>query len=96
MKLRWTPRARHDLDAIHDWIVARNPAAATAVIARIRYGAQLLADYPGTGRPTSVAGLLVLPIVRYPYLVYHMIEDDTVVIAHVRHSSRAAPADDVF
>lgn len=91
MKLRYTPRARSDIADIHEWIAERNPRAATAVVDRIQWTTALLSERPGIGRPTNIPGVRVLPVVRYPYLVYHAIEDDTLVIVHVRHGARDAP-----
>lgn len=96
MTLLWTPRSRSDLATIYDWIVQRNRRAAIAVVSCIRERAEMLEQFPGIGRPTEVAGLRVLPVVRYPYLVYHRVAEDEVTIVHVRHSSRAVPKADEF
>lgn len=92
MKLRFAPRARSDIDAIHAYIQAVNPRAATAVVLSIRATARLLARHPGLGRATDIAGVSVLPVGRYPYLVYHAVEGDALVIVHVRHGARDAPS----
>lgn len=91
MRLHWTPRARADIADIFDWIARDNPPAAALVIACIRERAELLAEYPKIGRETNVADLHVLPVVRYPYLVYHRIADEEIVIVHIRHSARDTP-----
>lgn len=91
MRLRWTPRARSVIDAIHDYISKHNPRAATALIDRIRQSAALLANYPRMGRETDIASVQVLPVVRYPYLLYHRVDDDELVIVHVRYGARDAP-----
>ena len=92
MKLRYAPRARADIARIHDYIAAHNPRAATAVVRQIRATARLLARYPGVGRATDIVGVLVLPTARYPYLVYHRVDDQDLTIVHVRDGRRAAPA----
>ena len=43
---------------------------------------------------TDIPDVRVLPVGRYPYLVYHAIELTEVVIVHVRHGARAAPTRD--
>ncbi len=96
MKVSYTPRARTDLARIHDWLSERSIQAAPAVIAAIRDTARLIGDYPGIGRPTDIEGVKLLPVVRYPYLVYYMTEPDEVVIVHVRHGSRLGPERDEF
>jgi toxin ParE1/3/4 len=96
MKLRYTRRARIDIDGIHDWISRHNPQAAAAVVDRIRKTAELLSEHPGLGRETDIPGIRVLSVPRCPYLVYHTLEGDEVVIIHVRHGARAAPVPGEF
>ena len=49
MKLRFTPRAAFDLEAIHTYIANNNPDAATAVVERIGHSAQMLETFPYMG-----------------------------------------------
>ena len=93
MKLRFTPRARTDIADIHQYIAQHNATAATAVVRQIRSTSQLLARYPGLGRETDISGVRVLPTARYPYLVYHRVMGDELIIIHVRHGRRDAPED---
>jgi plasmid stabilization system protein ParE len=96
MKLRYSPRARADIADIHDHIAQHNPRAATAVARKIRSTCRLLGRYPGIGRGTDIPGVRMLPVSRYPYLVYHSIGGDELTIVHVRHGARAAPGKDEF
>jgi toxin ParE1/3/4 len=91
MKLRYAPRARNDIADIHTYISEHNPQAAIAVVRAIRATASLLVRHPGVGRDTEIAGIRVLAVARYPYLVYHSIIGDNLIVVHVRHGSRAAP-----
>jgi plasmid stabilization system protein ParE len=91
VKLRFLPRARNDIAGIHEYIADHNPRAATAVVRSIRATGRLLARHPGLGRATDIPGIRVLPVRRYPYLVYHLVGDDEVLIVHVRHGARSAP-----
>jgi plasmid stabilization system protein ParE len=54
--------------------------------------ARLLAEYPGIGRQTDVPDVRVLPVARYPYLVYYTLVGNELVVVHVRHGARAAPS----
>jgi len=96
VSLRYSPRARRDIDGIHDWIAKDRPRAATAVVAAIRKTAALLADYPRVGRETDIPGVRMLPVGRYPYLVYYKIADGDVVVVHVRHGARNRPKPEDF
>ncbi len=91
MKLRYAPRAHADIALIHQYIAERNAGAATAVVRQIRSTGELLARYPDLSRETDIPGVRVFPIARYPYLVYHAVRGNELVILHVRHGRREAP-----
>lgn len=91
MKLRFTPRAHADIADIHQYIAQHNKLAATAVVRQIRSTSQLLARHPGLGRETDIPGVRVFPTARYPYLVYHRVLGDQLIVIHVRDGRRAAP-----
>ena len=88
MRLRHAPRARADIAEIYQYIAQHSPRAATAVSAQIRATGRLLAEYPGLGRETDIAGVRVFPTARYPYLVYYSIRGGDLTIVHVRHARR--------
>lgn len=90
MKLRYAPQARNDIADIHAYISEHNPRAAIDVVRAIRATASLLARHPGVGRDTDIDGIRVLAVARYPYLVYHSIFGDDLIVVHVRHGSRSA------
>jgi toxin ParE1/3/4 len=91
LKLRYTRRARADIAEIFKYISQHNMLAATAVVSRIRATSELLAEHPVLGRQTNVPGVRVFPISRYPFLVYHRVSGDELVVLHVRHARRTAP-----
>lgn len=91
MRLRYSARARNDIAQIHEYIAQHNRGAANGVVRQIRSTSELLARYPGLGRETDISGVRVFPIARYPYLVYHRVRDNELVIIHVRHGRRDAP-----
>jgi toxin ParE1/3/4 len=51
----------------------------------------LLARHPALGQDTDTSGVRVFPIARYPYLVYHRVRDDELIIIHVRDGRRDTP-----
>ena len=94
MRLRFSPQAYSDIGDIHDYIAQHSPRAATAVVAQIRITSLLLARYPALGRETDIPGVRVFPTARYPYLVYHKVQQDELIVVHVRHGRREAPTVD--
>jgi len=97
MKVRYLPRAAADLVAIADYLTERNPSAARAVDAAIRKSVDLLSAFPASGRTlTQRPGVRVMPLARYPYLVFYTVSVDELLILHIRHGARAPIAPDDF
>ena len=95
MKTRLTPRAYADLESIRGYLITRSPHGAERVRVAIADTVDLLAQFPHCGRDTDINAVRVLPVVRFPYLVYHLVTDDEVLILHIRHAARSPiePAD---
>jgi len=53
MRVRHTPRARRDLEAIYDYLDRNNPDAARAVKLAVSRATELLADFPKIGVETD-------------------------------------------
>jgi toxin ParE1/3/4 len=90
MKVRYSRRALAQLDEIHRYITQFNPSAAIQVVARIEELCQMLGEFPGMGHITEQADVRVLPVVRYPYLIFYTVitSDDEVRILRIRHGRR--------
>ena len=70
MKVRYTGKALRQLDDIFSYIAKQNPSAAKRVKVRIQRAIERLGRQPYSARHTERPGIRVLPIVRYPYLVF--------------------------
>lgn len=89
MKVRYSPRAIGDLEAIADYLVPKSPQGALAVEMAIRATIDLLAVFPGGGRALEQRpNVRVIPVVRFDYLIFYTVADSEVVILHIRHGSR--------
>jgi len=91
MRVRYTPRARDDLDIIYRYLDDHSPAGARAVKAAIEWRIGLLADMPFIAPVTDEPGVYELPIIRYPYKVYYRVANDEVRVVHIRHAARRPP-----
>ena len=93
MKVRWSETALAQLDDIFLYIYERNRSAALAVAKRIEDLAALLGGFPLVGHLTDEAEVRILPVVRYPFLIFYAIDNaaDEVVILHVRHAAQDRP-----
>jgi addiction module RelE/StbE family toxin len=88
MKLAYSIRAQADLLNIFIFLDKRSPQAARAVVRDIRDQIETLLDFPLKGMRTTLAGTRRLTIARGPYIVIYRLADETITIAHIRHTSR--------
>ena len=96
MKLRYSQRAKRDLDSIGDYIRERNPEAALRVRAAIVRSLRTLVMFPHIGRQQNALGVRKLVRHRYPYLVYYVVDDslEEIVILTIQHPARDRPSSD--
>jgi toxin ParE1/3/4 len=91
MRIRYTPRARGDLEAIFSYLDQRSPQGALSVKQTIERRIRQLGDLPLIAPVTEEPEVRELTVLRYPYQVYYCIEGDEVRILHIRHASRQRP-----
>ncbi|HWK94292.1 MAG TPA: type II toxin-antitoxin system RelE/ParE family toxin [Pseudolabrys sp.] len=97
MKVRFSPSATDDIIQIADYLIERRPAAARAVETAIRNSIGLLAEFPGSGRGMiERPGVRIMPIVRYPYLIYYEIGQNELVVLRILHGARAPLSPDTL
>jgi plasmid stabilization system protein ParE len=89
MRVRYTPRARGDIEQIYRFLEERSPAGARNVLRAIYAGVQFISEFPQASERTDDPQVRVRIVRRYRYRVfYRIIDDDTAEILHVRHTSR--------
>jgi toxin ParE1/3/4 len=76
MRVRYTLRARADLEKIFTDLDQRNPTAAQAVKDLLERRIRQLGRFPLMAPVTDELGVLELSIVRYPYKVYYELSGD--------------------
>ncbi|MDK4723420.1 MULTISPECIES: type II toxin-antitoxin system RelE/ParE family toxin [Rhizobium] len=87
-RIRWTLRALRRLDEIGEYIQKDDPDAAARVVARIVSAADILADFPATGRAGRIKGTREVVLADIPYIIPYRVNQDieiiTVMHAHQR------------
>ncbi len=73
MKVLWTARALVQLEAIHTFIAAENPAAAAKVVTSVKETAAVLANFPSAGERTDRGDVRTLLAWPYPYRIYYRV-----------------------
>ncbi|HEY1361749.1 MAG TPA: type II toxin-antitoxin system RelE/ParE family toxin [Xanthobacteraceae bacterium] len=87
MKVRYTPRARGDIEEIFRCLEARSSAGARNVLAAIYAGVEFIAEHPEASQRADDP-VRVKIVRRYRYKIFYSIDGDTIEILHVRHTSR--------
>lgn len=96
MKIAYSPRAVADIASIADYLIVRSPQGALAVERRFREVVDRLAEFPGMGRELAQrSSVRVMPLGRYPYLIFYTVIENELVVLHVRHGSRKPLKNDV-
>lgn len=96
MRVVWSQGALDDIDAIVDYIGARNPAATVRVIDRIEQAGESL-GHVATGRPGRVAGTYEKVVAGLPYILAYAIKvlpdgEEAIVILRAIHGARDWPS----
>ena len=87
-----SPRARHDLLEIIDFISRDNPDAAERFGSELLDHAELLADFPHIGAPVSQRSG-VRKLLHTPIRIYYRVDEErkVVEILHFWHAARRDP-----
>jgi toxin ParE1/3/4 len=91
VRLRYTAEAREHIAAVYSYIRDRNPAAATQVVARIRWAAERLTEFPRMGHAGRVSGTHEWVVRGLPYIIVYQIgpvDPDEVLILGVFHAAQ--------
>jgi plasmid stabilization system protein ParE len=93
MRVFYTQGALSDLEHILGGLQSINPLAAASVERSISATIIRLANWPRSARMVTQwkeGNLRVVPLVRYPYVIFYQVKKDRIEILHVRHTSRAS------
>jgi addiction module RelE/StbE family toxin len=88
LKVVFTRPALAELDEIAAYIRERNPAAAANVVAHIERVTAQLGGFPLMGHPKYKPGVRMIPLRRYPYLIFYTVAANEVQILSIRHGAR--------
>jgi addiction module RelE/StbE family toxin len=91
VQVRWLRTALQNLREESEYIAAENPAAATAVVKKVRAAVVLLTENPALGRPGRVTGTRELVVPSTRYLIPYRVRNEQIEILRVFHTSRKPP-----
>jgi toxin ParE1/3/4 len=89
MRIRWTPTALRDLEALHSYVAEDSPGAAANEVERILSALDALSLHPELGRNGRVSGTreLVVP----PYIVAYRTQKMSIEVLAIVHAARRWP-----
>ena len=85
MIVRYSRRALSQLASVHEYLVARNAAAAGNVTASIRSTIGRLREMPLLGKATDEADVHVIIEPEYLYRVFYKVEGQQVFVIRILH-----------
>ncbi len=88
MIIRYSLRARNDLNNIFQYLDERSPAGARNVMRAIYASVQFLAEQPLASQETDKPGVRVKVVRRYSFKIFYAVSNDSIEIIHIRHTSR--------
>lgn len=92
MIVRWTNKAKQDMENLVCFIAADDLDAALRVQDAIFEHAELLADNPNMAKPGRVKNTRELVNTAFPnYILVYMIREETVIILRVLHARKQWP-----
>ena len=89
MRVRWTPAAASDLEQISNYLKEHHSSLAHATAVKRYNAAQSLRKFPRRGRIGQLAGTRELVMSPLPYIIVYQVEEQTVQIARVVHTSES-------
>jgi toxin ParE1/3/4 len=94
VRLVWTLVADIELLRLVTYVHPRNRTAALRLHQRTRERVAQLVQFPNSGRLGKIESTRELVIGQGPYVAVYSVDDDTVTIHHVFHTSRQWPPED--
>ncbi len=89
MQVEWSRTAQRNLDAIEAYIALDNPrAAAKTVLKIVKRAFSQLTNQPSSGKPGRIDGTRELIFSELPYIVIYTVQQETIYILAVFHTSR--------
>ena len=96
MKVRFTERAEEDIRDIGAYIRANSASGAENIRRSIVATIAFLEEFPNLGRTTSKENIQVIATRGYSFLIYYRQVRTSVVILHIRHTSRNSPTSELL
>lgn len=91
MRIRWTPPAAADMQAISDYLKDHRPQYRQPTVRRLYERIRALKDAPYMGKPGTIEGTRELLFTPLPYIVVYRVSGQDIEIWRIYHTSQDRP-----
>jgi len=91
MRVRWTPSAAADLEAITNYLFENTPQHAARLSRALYQAVGGLKTFPNRGRPGKKPGTRELVVPSLPYIVVYEVSRDCVHVVRILHGAQRWP-----
>jgi toxin ParE1/3/4 len=91
MRIRWTPPAAADLQAISDYLKDHRPQYRQPTMRKIYERIRALKDAPYLGRPGTIEGTREIFFSPGPYVAVYRVQEQTIEIWRIYHTAQNRP-----
>jgi toxin ParE1/3/4 len=92
MKIKISPKAAQDIDAIYNYIKSQNQIAAPQVIRNIKETFFYIEKYPNIGRKGRLPETREYIMPSLPYFIAYRVTSKNLEILRIYHTSRLYPS----
>jgi addiction module RelE/StbE family toxin len=89
MRIRWTPPAVADMQAISDYLQIHSPHYRQPTMRKLYDNIRALKDAPYVGRPGQIEGTRELLFPPMPYIAVYRVQGQAVEIWRIYHASQS-------
>ena len=94
MKTRYTETALLEIEGAVSYLLERSPSGAATFADLIDAAVARLLDHPYSAEETEIQGVRRVYIRRFRYSMFYTVDEDEIVILHLRHAARLWPWED--
>ena len=88
MRLRWTPSAANDLEAIHNYLSVTRPSLAQSTVTLLYRTVRSIPAFPHRGRVGERPGTRELVVAKLPFIIVYRTTEQTVEVLRILHGAQ--------
>ncbi len=94
MRVHYTDTAARELDNGIEYLTEHAPSIVAEFADSIAQGVKEIAEFPFSAQKTEKAGVRRKYVRRFHYSIFYAVENNEVVVLHIRHAAQRLPWED--